>query len=35
MSMGLSVVDIATELKDLKEEYAESWRPEKVLLIYL
>ena len=31
MSMGLSVVDIATELKDLKEEYAESWQPEKVL----
>ena len=31
LSMGLSVVDIATELKDLKEEYAESWQPEKVL----
>lgn len=31
MITGLSVVDVATELRELKEEYAESWHPEKVL----
>lgn len=31
MITGLSVVDVATELRELKEEYAEAWHPEKVL----